>query len=335
MKKYLVFMTLIATSLFAFQPERQIAEAGETHDLDTFVFGGLAFPSQQAYVESGRRCTTPLLESYEMEAIEHQVGAWLAETDYALYRHGGLERVLGKGKPGGGNGGGTTDCSGFSPPNISIPVAFHVITDGSQGAVSSNRLNQQINVMNNAFAGTGFSFYIDSTEYVDNASWYSMGYNSTAEQNCKQALNISPETTLNFYVAGIGGGLLGWATFPSSLNSNPDMDGVVILNESLPGGSAAPYNQGQTGTHEVGHWLGLYHTFQGGCNGNGDYVDDTPAERSPAYGCPTGRDSCRNKAGLDPVTNYMDYTDDACMDHFTDCQAVRAHEQVGTYRSQL
>ncbi len=219
-----------------------------------------------------------------------------------------------------------------------INVYFHVINKGSgisNGDVPDNQINSQINVLNAAYGPWGWSFNLVNTTRTTNATWYTAGYGSQAESQMKNALRQGTADDLNIYSNNMGGGLLGWATFPSSYSSQPKMDGVVLLYSSLPGGSAVPYNLGDTGTHEVGHWMGLYHTFQGGCNRKatgGDGVADTPAEKSPAYGCPGGRDSCRNIAGLDPIENFMDYTDDACMDRFTGGQDGRMDGQFTTYR---
>jgi len=235
----------------------------------------------------------------------------------------------GKGKPGGGGGSGGS--GGTSPQPAVIDVYFHVIrTDSGQGGVSSQQVNSQMQVLNDAYAGTGFSFILIKTTYSNNDSWYTTtGGGSEAEM--KAALREGTADDLNIYANNMGGGLLGWATFPSSYASSPTRDGVVILGASMPGGNADPYNLGDTLTHEVGHWLGLYHTFQGGCNKTGDLVADTASERSAAYGCPVGRDTCRG-GGVDPIFNFMDYTYDSCMDEFTTGQKDRMSGQWVAYR---
>jgi hypothetical protein len=235
-------------------------------------------------------------------------------------------------RPGGGGGGGTTPPPPFTP--VTIKVYFHIITDNAgNGAPTAQQIGSQISVLNAAYASYGFQFTLAATDTTRNSSWYTVQPGTTAETQMKQALRQGTADDLNLYSANIGGGLLGWATFPSSYASQPSADGVVVLTDSLPNGSAAPYNLGDTGTHEVGHWLGLYHTFQGGCSGSGDYVADTSAERSAAFGCPTGRDSCARQAGLDPILNFMDYTDDACMNQFSSGQGTRMQGQWTTYRA--
>jgi hypothetical protein len=221
-----------------------------------------------------------------------------------------------------------------------IKVHVHVINKGSglaNGDLPDEQITAQIETLNTAY-GNGhmpFHFTLASTDRTTNATWFTVGFGSADETAMKTALTIGGPDELNLYFANLGDGLLGWATFPWDYEKAPKMDGVVILYTSVPGGSAAPFDEGHTATHEVGHWLGLWHTFQGGCAATGNEVSDTPAEKSPAFGCPTNRDTCRGATfpGVDPIHNYMDYTDDACMTEFSAGQVERAKTSWASYRT--
>ncbi|KAJ3211180.1 hypothetical protein HDU67_004739 [Dinochytrium kinnereticum] len=217
-----------------------------------------------------------------------------------------------------------------------INVNWHVISDTfGNGTVSDEDIAKQIDVLNGDFA-SNYLFVLNSTDRIINTQWFTSAGPRSAEQTAmKKALRLGTKKDLNVYsvgfTAGSGKGLLGYATFPESYTSNPTDDGVVLLYSSLPGGSTPNYNLGKTLTHEIGHWLGLYHTFQGGCFGSGDQVSDTPPQSSASKGCPVGRNSCWG-GGLDPITNFMDYSYDSCMTGFSAGQFARAAGQVKMYR---
>ena len=293
-----------------------------------FRVGNHTWESRQAFIDSGARCGTLPLQAAEQARVEREIAPALKEIIDA--RMSNRRPNLGdafKGKPGGGGGdGGGDGGGGTNPPDPGgtvtlaakvIPVWWHVIADrqGSPLDISDNQIAAQISVLNAAFSNTGWSFVLQSTSRTYNSRWATMRQGSKQEQDAKRTLRRGTADDLNIYSWNVGGGLLGWATFPTSYASNSSYDGVVVLYSSLPGGDAFPYNEGDTATHEVGHWMGLYHTFQGGCTG-GDSVSNTAPEASPAYGCPTGRDTCSG-GGVDPITNFMDYTDDFCMVQFT------------------
>jgi hypothetical protein len=216
----------------------------------------------------------------------------------------------------------------------SIPVYVHVMRDSKGGGdVTDSQINQQINVLNRTYAGqesssasnTGFTFTLAGIDRFNNSQWHadrqSASYRSQTHQGGANALNI---WLVDFSYLGI-------ATFPWDYSRQGAIDGIRVHYNSLPGGGIANYNLGETATHEAGHWLGLYHTFQGGCTSTNDEVTDTPAQSSATNGCPAGRDSC-SLPGLDPIHNYMDYSYDSCYDQFTAGQSSRAASMWTAYR---
>lgn len=259
--------------------------------------------------------------------------------------------------------GGANDCS-FSRTSIEaqydpsvqkyrIPVVVHIITNssGSTGNVPDSRVYSQIDVMNEDFlaiAGTNgapgtdvqIEFYL-ATEDPNgnpttgitrsaNTTWFNDGgsYWNSLAWDTNRYLNIYTNS---------GGGALGYVpNLPQGGIAGSNSDRVVVLYSTF--GRNAPYNPyhlGRTTTHEVGHYLGLDHTFAGGCsNGytSGDLINDTNPESSPTFGCPGSRSSCGLPA---PFHNYMDYSDDICMNQFTPEQANRMRCTLEHYRPLL
>ena len=227
--------------------------------------------------------------------------------------------------------------------SATVPVYVHVINKGqtvADGNVPQSQIQAQIDVLTQTFNGmrggadTNFTFRLAGVDRTTNEAWFNMSPNTSEERAAKRALHRGSADALNIYTAE-GGGFLGWAYFPKDVagsNGRQYIDGIVIAAGSLPGGSIPRFNLGFTATHEAGHWLGLYHTFQNGCSSVGDRIDDTPRERFPTSGCPKGQDTC-SEPGLDPIHNYMDYSDDPCYTEFTSQQGTRMAQQWLAYRA--
>jgi hypothetical protein len=234
--------------------------------------------------------------------------------------------AVNKGKPGGG----TTP----PPPTpyagtVSIPVIVHVIYSNAAQNINDAQIYSQITVLNNDFndsnyldipsafrsvaANTNINFTLNSTNikrYPDaTATW---GTNTSVKTKYPPVPGY-----LNFWVCNIGNNILGYAQFPGG---NAATDGVVISPQYF-GVTSGAYGLGRTATHEVGHWLNLRHIWgDGGCRQD-DFVLDTPSSDRANYGCPTYPTvHCQS---ADMTMNYMDYTDDACMNVFTKGQNDR------------
>ncbi|MDQ3663420.1 MAG: zinc metalloprotease [Actinomycetota bacterium] len=227
--------------------------------------------------------------------------------------------------------------------NIRIDVFMHVLRkNNGDGNVSDKQIRRQIKVMNRAFAGrtdndaasTRFRFRLKDTDRTKKTDWYKWRFKDD-DRVAKKKLRRGTFEDLNVYIANLSGGLLGYAFYPNLPKKKLYRDGLVILNESLPGGRAKPYHRGDTATHELGHWLGLYHTFQNSCGRLGDRVEDTPRQEADVnvFECDESLNTCgRGTRRPDPVHNFMNYTDDKCINQFTRGQDDRMKLSWLAYR---
>ena len=283
----------------------------------------------------------------------HHFASWLAyvQSDF-FQQHGGrcgsdrLAYPLALGTSGDCNSSFTSIEAQYAPstgPDYVIPVVFHIIrnTAGS-GEISDALIDTQITVLNEDFGAFGggapgtntrIQFTLAGVTRSTNNTWYNDGgsyYNSLA---------WDPHQYLNIYT-NTASGNLGYAYVPSGGGVVGNLwDRVVVYWSTVgrPGPYGPPYHLGRTVTHEVGHYLGLYHTFQGGCSGtsgcfgNGDLICDTLPESGPNFS-PCTRSTCGDP---DPTRNYLDYSDDVCMNNFTLEQSNRMRCTLQNFRPSL
>lgn len=218
----------------------------------------------------------------------------------------------------------------------SLPISVSILTLASQ----RDTIDAQIAVLNQDFAGTPYQYLLQDVDWTINSSW-AVGISNVDETDMKLALRRGDYRTLNlYYLTDISGHHTntGHCGYPfSNATSRPDWlayDGCVMSAWTVPGGDSSRFSTGRITVHEVGHWHNLIHTFDGNnCKGPGDYVSDTPAEGYASDGCPTGRDTCPGIAGVDPIHNHMDYSDDSCRTEFTPGQIARMQSSWAYYRA--
>ncbi|MBL6646048.1 MAG: zinc metalloprotease, partial [Flavobacteriales bacterium] len=240
---------------------------------------------------------------------------------------------------------------------VTIPVVFHVVYRTAEENISDAQIQTQLDVLNADFrrlnadadnvwsqaADTEIEFCLASFDPDGNSTTgilrvpttvNGFGTNDAVKFSSQGGSDAWPYTDyLNFWVCNIGGGILGYAQFPGGSAAT---DGIVngYQYTGTIGTATPPFDLGRTATHEVGHWLNLRHIWgDGNCNVD-DFVSDTPTSDAPNYGCALGHVSCNT---TDMVQNYMDYSDDACMNLFTQGQTDRmlALFQPGGFRESL
>ena len=247
---------------------------------------------------------------------------------------------------------------------IHIPVVVHVVWNTNQENISDSQIESQIDILNADFNRTNvdkintpsvwqsiaadcdIEFCLAKVDPNGNTTtgitrtqttYTSFTMNNDVKETANGGIDAwDNDRYLNIWVCDLGSGLLGYATPPS--NWIGSTDGVVIGYKYFGNSNFAPYNKGRTATHEVGHWLNLEHVWGDNFCGN-DQVSDTPSQEQENYSCPSfpyNANSCQtNNANGDMFMNFMDYTNDACMNLFTNGQKARMIAAINQYRPNL
>lgn len=230
---------------------------------------------------------------------------------------------------------------------LAIPIAFHVVTDGKKGKISSQQIAVLIENLNWAYRNTPFSFYLYKADTLKNKGFYNnCFFNTTNQQKLRKKLAVDTRYVVNVYSCKLGKpDWYGIATFPPGypIPGNPGatyMQGIAV-DPVVLGSTDFPY--GLALAHEVGHYLGLFHTFetifnsgQAGCADPGDFISDTPTQAFHTFGaCPVGLDSCPALPGADDIPNLMNYATDECWDHFSPGQVAFMVKAVQDFRPTL
>ena len=219
---------------------------------------------------------------------------------------------------------------------INVSVIWHVVygADGV-GDVNSSTVRENAKLLDTYIGrNIGLMFQLEAINYYDCVGNSSFDTSNDRGFDFRVQTRVGGPETLNIWsVPEIEDGILGFATFPWA--NDTGHDGIVIDAHAMLGVAPedSPNNLGRVLVHEAGHWLGLVHTFEGGCDRKKwdvIQVDDLPPQDSPSSGCPVGRNSCPDHIGFDPIHNFMDYSNDACFEDFSLGQySLMRHTYVG------